>query len=113
MMPTSLTLDTARDGDGQLVLTAAGEIDLSNIDAFDQALATATTEAADSGETLTVDLTAVEYLDSAAINALFMRADHIHLIAHPVLMPVLNISGLSELVTVESVLPQQTDAAPD
>jgi anti-anti-sigma factor len=113
MMPTSLTLDTARDDGGQLVLIAAGEIDLSNIDAFDQALATATTEAADSGETLTVDLTAVEYLDSAAINALFMRADHIHLIAHPVLMPVLNISGLSELVTVESVLPQQTDAAPD
>jgi anti-anti-sigma factor len=113
MMPTSLTLDTARDDDGQLVLIAAGEIDLSNIDAFDQALATATTEAADSGETLTVDLTAVEYLDSAAINALFTYADHIRLIAHPVLMPVFTISGLSELVAIESVLPQQTDAAPD
>ena len=46
MMPTSLTLDTARNDDGKLVLIAAGEIDLSNIDAFDQALATATTEAA-------------------------------------------------------------------
>ncbi|MDT5258188.1 MAG: hypothetical protein QOD10_3268 [Mycobacterium sp.] len=114
MMPTSLTLDTARNRDGKLVLIAAGEIDLSNIDAFDQALATATTEAADSGETLIVDLTAVEYLDSAAINALFTRADHIHLIAHSVLMPVLTISGLSELVTIESVPPaQKTDAAPD
>lgn len=105
MMPTSLTLDTARNRDGKLVLIAAGEIDLSNIDAFDQALATAATEAADNGETLTVDLTAVEYLDSAAINALFTRADHIHLIAHSVLMPVLTISGLSELVTIESVPP--------
>ena len=35
LMPTSLTLDTARRDDGKLVLIAAGEIDLSNIDAFD------------------------------------------------------------------------------
>lgn len=104
-MPASLTLDTARNDDGKLVLSAAGEIDLSNIDAFDQALATAITEAADGDGTLTVDLTAVEYLDSAAVNALFARADHIRLIAHPVLMPVLIISGLSELVPIESAPP--------
>ena len=101
MMPTSLTLDTARCSEGNLMLIAAGEIDLSNVDAFDQALGAATAEAARSGETLTVDLAAVEYLDSAAINALFTRADHIRLVAHPLLMPVLKISGLTELVTVE------------
>jgi anti-anti-sigma factor len=105
MMSTLLTLDTARRSDGKLVLIAAGEIDLSNIAAFDQALSTATTEAVGSGVTLTVDLSAVEYLDSAAINALFSRADHIDLIAHPVLMTVLAISGLSELVTIETVPP--------
>ncbi|OBG28084.1 STAS domain-containing protein [Mycobacterium sp. E3198] len=99
-MTTPLTLDTARRDDGNLVLTAAGEIDLSNIDAFNQALSTATTEAG-SGETLTVDLSAVEYLDSAAINALFARADDIRLVAHPLLMPILNVSGLTELVTTE------------
>ncbi|OMC39229.1 STAS domain-containing protein [Mycobacterium sp. IS-1264] len=104
-MPASLTLDTARDDDGKLVLSAAGEIDLSNIDTFDQALGLAITEAADGGGTLTVDLTAVEYLDSAAVNALFARADHIRLIAHPVLMPVLTISGLAELVPIESAPP--------
>ena len=32
MMSTLLTLDTARRSDGKLVLIAAGEIDLSNID---------------------------------------------------------------------------------
>jgi anti-anti-sigma factor len=100
-MPTSLTLDTVRSTDGNLVLIAAGEIDLSNIDAFDQALATATAEAAGGGETLTVDLSGVEYLDSAAINALFTRADHIRVIAHRLLMTSLTVSGLSELVTVE------------
>jgi anti-anti-sigma factor len=103
-MPTSLTLNTARN-DGKLVLTAAGEIDLSNIDAFNQALSTATTEATSNGGTLTVDLSAVEYLDSAAINALFARADHISLIAHPLLMSILSISGLTELVTIESAPP--------
>ena len=104
-MPTSLTLDTARCNDGKLVLSAAGEIDLSNIDAFNQALTTATTEAASSGGTLTVDLSAVEYLDSAAINALFAHADHIHLIAHPLLMSIFAISGLTELVTIELAPP--------
>ena len=105
MMSTSLTLDTAHRNDGKLVLIAAGEIDLSNIEAFDHALSTATTEAVGNGVTLTVDLSAVEYLDSAAINALFSRADHIDLIAHPILMPILAISGLSELVTIESAPP--------
>ena len=101
-MPTMLSLSSTRRDDGNLVLIAAGEIDLSNIGAFNHALATATTEAANSGGTLTVDLSAIEYLDSAAINALFAHADHIHLIAHPLLMPILKISGLTELVTVEA-----------
>jgi anti-anti-sigma factor len=100
-MPTSLNLETARSNDGTLVLTATGEIDLSNIDAFDQALATASGEAARTGETLTVDLSGVEYLDSAAVNALFTRADHIRLIAHPLLMSIFNMSGLAKLVSVE------------
>ena len=52
MMTTSLTLDTARRNDGKLVLIAAGEIDLSNIDAFNQALTSATAEAAGAAESL-------------------------------------------------------------
>jgi anti-anti-sigma factor len=100
-MATSLTLDTTRRNDGKLVLTAAGEIDLSNIDAFSQALTAATSEAAGSDETLTVDLSGVEYLDSAAVNVLFARADHIRLIAHPLLMSIFTVSGLAELVPIE------------
>ena len=100
-MPTSLTLDTARRNDEKLVLIAVGEIDLSNIGEFDQALTDAGTEAASGGGTFTVDLSAIEYLDSAAINALYARAGHIDVIAHPLLMSVLRMSGLTELVTVE------------
>jgi anti-anti-sigma factor len=104
-MPTSLTLGTAHDNDGKIVLTAAGEIDLSNVDAFTRALATATSDAGGRGAPLTVDLSAVEYLDSSAINALFASADDIQLIVHPLLMPVLTISGLTELVTTEPASP--------
>jgi anti-anti-sigma factor len=100
-MSTPLSLDTTRCNDGELVLIAAGEIDMSNIDAFNRALTTATAEAVDSGETLTVDLSAVEYLDSGAINALVAHADAIKLIAHPLLMSALTVSGLNELVAIE------------
>jgi anti-anti-sigma factor len=104
-MQTSLTLDTARQKDGKLRLTAKGEIDLSNIDAFKQALTTAITEST-TNDMLTVDLAAVEYVDSAAINVLCAHADNIHtLIAHPLLMNILTISGLTELVTTEAAPP--------
>ena len=104
-MSTPLALDTARRNDGKLVLTAAGEIDLSNIDAFNDALSVAATQAAGSGETLTVDLSRLEYLDSAAVNGLFACAEHILVIAHPLLMSIFTISGLTELTTVERALP--------
>jgi anti-anti-sigma factor len=105
-MPTLISLDTARCDDGKHVLIAAGEIDLSNVDKFAEALTTAVTETASSGGTLTVDLSAVEYLDSAAINALFPHAEHIHVIAHPFLIRVFTISGLTELATIEPAPPK-------
>src|SRR6185369_6942967 len=97
-MSASLTLETARGDSGNPVLIAAGEIDLSNIAAFSQALTDSTATAAGSGERLTVDLSAVQYLDSSAINALYHVADHIQLIANPVLMSSLTVCGLAELV---------------
>jgi anti-anti-sigma factor len=105
-MPSSLTLDTARPGDGILVLIATGEIDLSNVDTFRQALIAATTESADSGARLILDLTAVEYVDSAAINAVSVRSQHIqNVIVHPLLMTTFTVSGLAELVTVDPARP--------
>lgn len=108
-MPTLLTLETTRGDDGKVVLVAAGEIDLSNVDRFTEALTAAIAENASSDGKLTVDLSAVEYLDSAAINALFPHADDIHLIAHPLLVRVFDISGLTELTTVESAPSQTSD----
>ncbi|MEV3905100.1 MULTISPECIES: STAS domain-containing protein [unclassified Mycobacterium] len=101
-MATPLSLDTQRI-DGTVVLTAAGEIDLSNVEEFSQGL-TGAAQTAGAGA-VTVDLSAVRYVDSAAINALFTIADvsdRLRLIVHPLLMRVLDISGLTQLATVEA-----------
>jgi anti-anti-sigma factor len=96
--PLSLAIDS-RD-DGTLMLRATGELDLSNIDAFADALA-AVAAAAD-GEAFTVDLSEVDYLDSGAINALYEHTDRIRVIANPILMPVLKVSGLADVLSIES-----------
>ena len=101
-MATPLSLNTDRGVDGTPRLTAAGEIDISNIDVFSEAL---TSASEGTRGPITVDLSAVKYLDSAGINALFRHADEIdrlHLIVHPFLIRVLTISGLSEIATVQS-----------
>lgn len=101
-MPTLLTLQTAHRSDGQWVLSASGEIDLSNIDDFDEALSSATRSAEESGQRLVVDLSDLQYLDSAAINALFLRGEHIHIIAPQLLMSTLAMTGLTEVISVEA-----------
>ena len=53
-----------------------------------------------SAESFLVDLSAVEYLDSAGINALFGHVSRVRIIAPPLLLPVLNVSGLGEITSV-------------
>lgn len=96
-MTTALTLSSHDRADGALVLSAVGEIDLSNAATFASALAEAV--AADRSP-LVVDLTAVEYLDSAGLAVLFPHAERIQLVASPLLAPLLTISGLADLTTV-------------
>jgi anti-sigma B factor antagonist len=95
-MATSLELSTRRDPDGTPVVTAIGEIDMSNADRFRAALGEAVAE----GGRLVVDLTRVEYLDSAGVHALFAYTPGLELIASPLLVPVLAISGLSDVTSV-------------
>lgn len=101
-MATPLSVNTDRDSDGTTRVTAVGEIDLSNIESFTREL-----QAAIKGtrQPITIDLSAVKYLDSAGINALFEHADlvdDLHVIVHPLLVRVLTISGLSKIATVEA-----------
>ena len=100
-MATPLELSTRPGADGIPVVTVAGEIDMSNADRLRDALGLAAAAAADGGS-FVVDLTGVEYLDSAGVHALFEHAARIRLIAGPLLEPVLTISGLSDITSVSS-----------
>jgi anti-anti-sigma factor len=98
-MATPVSLSTNRSSDGQIVVTAAGELDMSNIDDFDRLLSEAVEQT--DGKAVQVDLRGVEYLDSGAINILFEYADHIRVIANTMLMSVLRVSGITQVTTVE------------
>ncbi|MFI0240615.1 STAS domain-containing protein [Streptomyces sp. NPDC016845] len=89
-MTTPLTLTPGRQADGAAVLTAVGEIDMSNAAELAAAIE-------DTSGALVLDLSGVEYLDSAGLSVLFPHADRIRLIANPLLAPVLAISGLTDL----------------
>ncbi|MFJ4482830.1 STAS domain-containing protein [Streptomyces longwoodensis] len=95
-MTTPLTLVPGRRPDGTHHLAVSGEIDMSNIDALADALST-------TAGPLVLDLTDVEYLDSAGLSVLFAHADRLELIATPLLAPVLRVSGLSDLTTVRGI----------
>ncbi|MFJ1765724.1 STAS domain-containing protein [Amycolatopsis sp. NPDC088138] len=96
-MTTALSLVHQERPDGTRLLAASGEIDISNAADLAKALQGALERTT---ARLTLDLTAVEYLDSAGIAVLFDHADHLELVATPLLMPVLTVSGLGDLTTI-------------
>lgn len=94
-MATPLQLTAEPRPDGTRQLTVVGEIDMSNANVLAEALE------ADSGK-LVVDITRVDYLDSAGLAVLFTHAHRIEIIATSLLTPVLTISGLTALATVHT-----------
>jgi anti-sigma B factor antagonist len=96
---TPLDLSARRDADGVTVVTAGGEIDMSNAGRFRDALS----QAGADGAGFTVDLTGVDYLDSAGLTALLPYASRIRIIATAVLAPVLSVTGLDPVTTVVPV----------
>jgi len=99
-MATPVTVSTSRDAEGRVVVSATGELDMSNIDDFSGTLAKALAQS--DGEPVRLDFRGIEYLDSGAINALFPHAERVRLIANPVLSAVLKISGLTDVMSVET-----------
>ncbi|MFG3492644.1 MULTISPECIES: STAS domain-containing protein [unclassified Streptomyces] len=95
-MTTPLSLTSRQRPDATAVLKAVGEIDMSNSDALASALDALP-------DRVVVDLTEVAYLDSAALSVFFAHAGRVELLATDLLLPVLEISGLTGLVTVREV----------
>ena len=102
-MSTPLDLSTYQRADGTWVMTAAGEVDMSNAGAFQQSLAQARAQAEAGQRALLVDLRAVGYLDTAGLTSLFACVPGIEVIASPLIAPVLTISGLAGLVTMHGL----------
>jgi anti-anti-sigma factor len=100
-MATPLSAETRVRDDGTAVLVVTGELDMSNIEKFTAAIADAMTPASRDGGVLTIDFTGVEYLDSSAIDVLFANASRIRLVVNPILMPVLKVSGLLNVTSIE------------
>ncbi|MET8577024.1 STAS domain-containing protein [Streptomyces sp. NPDC005012] len=93
---TPLTVTPGTGPGGRPLLTVAGEIDLGNAQVLARAL-----EATESTTgPVVVDLTAVEYLDSAGLSVLFAHAARLEIVVPPLLEPLLAYSGLTELAVV-------------
>jgi anti-sigma B factor antagonist len=102
-MTTQLEITTGHTADGTPHLTAVGEIDLTNAAEF-----TARLHAAVSPDArLLVDLTRVEYIDSAGLAALFAHAQRIDVHISPMNEALLTFSGLDQLTTVHVVTPPE------
>ena len=84
-----------------VTVRAAGDIDLTNVGQFQAAL----DQAAAASSTITADMTAVTYCDSATIRALILAARQARLTiqvstAGPITGTLLKVSGLDQIATV-------------
>ncbi|GAA3454644.1 STAS domain-containing protein [Dactylosporangium matsuzakiense] len=104
-MTTPLQITTGHTADGGAQLRAVGEIDLTNAEQFADRLRAALSP----GVRLQVDLTRVDYLDSAALATLFAHAEQLDIRISPLNEALLVFSGLDQLATVE-VVPSGGDA---
>lgn len=99
MTQARFAVTTASPGHPPLVVVT-GDIDLANVDEFQNAM----TRACNGCRDLTVDLTGVGYCDSAAVRALFTlaAAARLTMIVKPTghISTLLTISGLDRVVTV-------------
>ncbi|MEU3552806.1 STAS domain-containing protein [Streptomyces fragilis] len=98
MTPLTVTPGTAPGG--RPLLTVAGEIDLGNAGLLARELEALEADAGP--ERVVVDLTAVDYLDSAGLSVLFVHAERLEIVASSLLEPVLTYSGLTELAVVRA-----------
>jgi anti-anti-sigma factor len=101
-MTNSQFLLSVAEAEQPPVVTASGDIDLANVNEFQDVLNRA---AADS-DAITVDLSDVSYCDSAAVRALFAVAATTKLgLIVPATGPIitlLSISGLDRVATVST-----------
>lgn len=102
MNDAQFRLSTGTNGE-QPTVTATGEIDLANVNEFQDAM----TKAATASRSIIVDMSEVTYCDSAAVRALFTVAADTGLTlmvrTSGPLLTLLGVSGLDRIATVTTV----------
>ena len=101
----TLAVETYRDGDGTIVLQLFGEFDLASAPTFEAELARAEAEMGP----LVIDLSALEFIDSAGISQLLAahtRAEDderelVFLKGPPPVEKIVRITGLDEILRFE------------
>ena len=89
---------TTTEQDGTVTLTVAGEIDMTSAPVLRRAL-----DQAPARGRLVVDLSAVRFLDSAGVRVLYDHLDRrpeLVVSADAVVLRILDLTGLSDLLTV-------------
>jgi anti-anti-sigma factor len=98
-----VAIDPAGGPQGTPLVAVEGEIDPAAASRLDEML----TEAAESSDQVTVDLSAVDYLDTAGVRVLFDHAGQARLVlllaSDGIIAPVITTSGLGRVVTVRTV----------
>jgi anti-sigma B factor antagonist len=91
---------TGASGELAPIVTVTGDIDLANVNQFQDAM----TKAATRASALTVDLSGVSYCDSAAVRALFSVAAttklNLTVRSEGPIKTLLSVSGLDRVATV-------------
>ena len=97
-----LSVERGTDGDGQPLLTLAGELDLSSVESLRRAVEQAT---AGAPERLTFDMAGLRFMDSAGIAVLLNAAKQVSSVRlrNPTLAVrrVVELTGLSDVLVVE------------
>ncbi|WP_433041486.1 STAS domain-containing protein [Dactylosporangium sp. CS-033363] len=99
-MTTPLHITTGHSAEGAGQLSAVGEIDLTNAPEFAARLLEVV---GDGTNRVVVDLTGVDYLDSAGLATLFLHADKLDIRISPLNQALLTFSGLDQVAAVEVV----------
>jgi anti-anti-sigma factor len=101
--PFELRMDPGGGPQGMPLVTAEGEIDLAAASRLDQSLRAA----AGPGGQVAVDLSGVDYLDTAGVRVLLDQAARVRLVvllpADGIVAPVIATSGLARIATVRTV----------
>lgn len=98
-----LAITSARDADETIVLSVAGQLDISNADSLQRALSAAVEQGP---RLLVFDLEGLEFMDSAGISVLVRARSEVPEVRlrkpTPIVRRLIEITGLTEILPIDA-----------